>query len=226
MQQDETSAPRRPPLLSLAPSDCSTSGASSYNGSSISSRGSISTVATSLGSPALYDSALLSPVFNLSMTTRSFPSYVSGLLAALEADPQSAAKNLRNGYSPSSFQPSMPEESRPIESDAIYASIVRLAERLAKAEAKGSINQPAPLQGALPPTPEISPAIMSESSDADIYHQATPAFAGQTHITSVPMTPASSNEEPYVYPASAEEELGQLKAQIQDFARVCKVCYQ
>lgn len=169
-------------------------------------------------------------------SSRTFPTYVLGLLTALEADPAGTSASLHQATSqpPSAFSSASSGSNsaldRPAETDAIYASIARLADRLAKAEA-GHQTVTTANQAAPNPSSQQQPF---PSSSLQNGNKAAPNGAAATKprpsSTASPFAPAVlmdlvNGGPPKLPPeegarSTAEEELGQLKDQVKDFARV------
>lgn len=158
-------------------------------------------------------------------SSRTFPTYVLGLLTALEADPSTTAANLHQSSTsaPSGFAMTNGSNSaeRPAETDAIYAAVTRIAERLAKAESSQRTYHQAPrarlsLSGPIPPPPE--PPKSHGSQKRKQSHASSPFASGvlQDLVNGGPKGIAVDDGPR----STAEEELGQLKDQVKDFARV------
>lgn len=149
-------------------------------------------------------------------SSRTFPTYVLGLLTALEASPVATSTGLQqtSNSAPSGFAtPNGNNLDRPAETDAIHASIGRLAERLAKAESLIPTNSTALSNGFQKPATSSAP-----TSTKSRHASNAPPFSSailQDLVNGGPPNPYDEGPR-----SSAEEELGQLKDQVKDFARV------
>lgn len=208
--------------------------ASNFSGDSILSyNSSLSTPATSVASSV---SSPMSPVMSTDSSmystmgqqpNRTFPTHILGLLTALESDPTSAAAALKAQDVPSLFAASSGKTDRPVETEAIHAALARLADRLSRAESASSTNRPhigrrnssgTSQSSLVSPSPVLSSrafsGLMGINDSSSVSTESTIAEDRDGEESGSP-TFASG--------PSAEEELGQLRAQVQDFARVCKV---
>ena len=162
--------------------------------------------------------------------TRSFPTLVLGLLTALEADPAYVAHSLHSPHarSPASFR--LGQGQAPAETEAILTSISRIADKLsrndgshlsdihASSPAPGAFNHEAvgKLIGIQPPTSKSNFPTAGLSLPSLSHNEETYSSTSNIHAVAV------ENAEEDIELPSAEKELRQLKAQIKDFARVCK----
>lgn len=161
---------------------------------------------------------------------RTFPTHILALLLMLETDPNQILK-----LGTPSLIPNVPftplPAGRPVESDALASCIYRLAERLilCNGTSKGLNGLDSKVSDlvntrALPLTP-------SSSHDEPTHENLKSINDGQVQqvIQNVtpPLSPLAFHTSPPGQQSNgaltAEEELRQLKAQVQDFARVCKV---
>ena len=186
---------------------------------------------------------------------RTFPTFILGLLTALEADPAHVSRSLASAVA-SEF--GLANGHAAPETDAILASVGRLAERLqtgpatnaadvhvAAGQQQHSVNRT--------PSPSFDHDAVSRligrqpsNGNVDKHQPASGSAAGTPDELVVPGVPIVSAEAARALhndhdrrandmldvddvivedgqPLSAEKELRLLKAQVQDFARVCKV---
>lgn len=160
-----------------------------------------------------------------------YPSYILGLLQALENDPQRLAQSLGSrGNSPSSI-PGDATASQTAETQAILASVGRIADKLVKAQQITSSNQHYATSTPTPPAlnNETASRLMGIHPDSSNAGDAAHTSNGMHSAVASPRSAISSTADHSSdgfdgQPLSAEKELRLLKAQVQDFARVCKVC--
>jgi osomolarity two-component system sensor histidine kinase NIK1 len=165
---------------------------------------------------------------------------VLGLLTALEADPQHAATSLHAAQAKGAgaLDFGVSAEQAPVEMDAVLASITRIAERLAKAEsgagrhsandahnngARSPVESPVPFNHeAVSRLIGLQPSASPSQPQPIATDSLSPSFVSkQAEVSPVASFGTESSDGAPNRP-SAEQELKQLKAQIKDFARVCK----
>ena len=169
----------------------------------------------------------------------AYSGYILGLLHALESDPQRLSRSLGAGGSPgapiSGDATALPPQQTP-ENQAILDSVARIADKLVKAQQEtGSQHYATPT-----PTP---PAVNNEAASRLLGRNTQGSSIGNpgdslaaannsNGTLSSPRSAVSNTSSAYPdhssdgldgQPLSAEKELRLLKAQVQDFARVCKV---
>ncbi|CAD6583762.1 MAG: histidine kinase osmosensor [Cyphobasidiales sp. Tagirdzhanova-0007] len=160
---------------------------------------------------------------------RSFPTLILGLLTALEADPAHVARSLHSSHARAPANFGLSHGQTPAETDTILASISRIADKLAKqdddhvrdvqtASHVGAFNHEAVsrLIGIQAPyLPKLTPITATLTTPSYPSHRASsPDNSPRSAVTDI--------AEDDIGLPSAEKELRQLKAQIKDFARVCK----
>lgn len=152
--------------------------------------------------------------------------YILGLLDALESDPGSLSQSLAAGSNSGDATGS----SQTFETQAILASVARIADKLVKAQQSTGTQQLA-TPSATPPAANNETASRLMGTGAGSSSNAgEAAVVGNGPVSAVasPRSAVSSNQDHSSdgfdgQPLSAEKELRLLKAQVQDFARVCKV---
>ena len=190
---------------------------------------------------------------------RTFPTFILGLLTALEADPAHVSRSLTSAVA---AEFGLANGHAPPETDAILASVGRLAEKLQAANANADPHVAAGQQHHQNANRTPSPSFDHDAVSRLIGRQPQPqpgtsngssngqspaaAKVGSPDELVVPGVPVVSAEAARALhndhdrrasdllavddvivedgqPLSAEKELRLLKAQVQDFARVCKV---
>ena len=165
----------------------------------------------------------------------AYPAYILSLLNALESDPQRLSRSL--AAAPASV--SIPgdataQQQQGVENEAILASVARIADKLVKAQQQDTGSQRYAAPTPIPPAGvnnETSSRLSGQNSNSAggavtdsngaQSSVASPPYSGGSSITT--SSPDHTSDGFDGQPLSAEKELRLLKAQVQDFARVCKV---
>jgi hypothetical protein len=152
----------------------------------------------------------------------TFSAYVLSLLTAVEASPATLTRSLRQFPPPPEFQPLGDSLKRPSETDEIISSLSRIAERLARSECHLPPKLQQLEQGAV--TRLGNNAVVKNESEEKLAELREKEIRDKVRETENQLgSPVANWDDETEGELSAAEELRLLKAQVRDFARVCKV---
>jgi hypothetical protein len=157
-------------------------------------------------------------------SSATFPSYMLSLLASLEASPATFSRSLQQFPPPTEFAPPCDLSKPSVETDNIISSLSRIAERLARSESVLPPKLQQLDQGAVVARLGNNAVVKNESDEklAELREKELKDKARETPENQLG-SPITNWDDETEAELSAAEELRLLKAQVRDFARVCKV---